>query len=421
MWRSVLLGAMLFCCSAMAANAEERSFEFSGEVSETLAYRIADSERLTQAKTQVKTKAELTVSPDSRFTAVARGFYDFAYDRYEFAPSAISVHRDEIVLREFYWDQAVGPVSLRLGKQQVTWGEGDYFRVVDVVNPLDMRDFLLTYFDDYQEGRLPLWMANLTYHGENAETQLLLVPDFEPTLVAEPTADFAPPALTALYAAAPVIEHREPEDQISDAAAGMRMATTIGQTDAAFYAYYGWNPDPLPTFTPTTRLIHVRRRMIGGSLSRAVGKVTVRGDFALYRGEPYALANPSADATFIVADTASVLVGVDYFGRDWTFGVQANRADHIESLSAAALEPSRTELSLWVTRQTLGDRLTHSLLLIRRISEAADGMLEVKSDYRITERLIASAGVDWFSGDRRGLYGQFADQDRVFVRFRYFM
>ena len=38
-------------------------------------------------------------------------------------------------LREFYLDGQVGRTFLRIGKQQIVWGQADGLRVLDVVNP----------------------------------------------------------------------------------------------------------------------------------------------------------------------------------------------------------------------------------------------------------------------------------------------
>lgn len=422
-FRVALLAALLLPpvskADAMEDDATGR-LRVSGEVAERLSYRIDQGERLAEAKTLAKIKAEWAHSPDSKFTGIVRGFYDYVYDRYDaFSDSAVDAHGSELVLRELYWDGSVGGIALRLGKQQVTWGEADFFRVVDVINPLDIRDFLLTYFDDYQEGRLPLWMANVSYQGKTAQTQLVVIPDFEPTFMPEPTTDFAPPSLEALYGLSTRIEQEEPRDGIKNSAVGLRTSFKGEQIDSAFYGYYGWNPDPLAILSGTeTRFIHIRRKMVGASLARPIGEVTVRGDFALYDDEPYLLESPIAGATFGRADNISLLFGVDYFGRDWDMSLQVNRVDTLER-TMPAIEATRTDGSFSVHRQMQGGRVTLGLLLIHRFSNTPGGMAEFKIDYRVTERLVLSTGADWFVGDSRGLYGQFDEDDRVFARLSY--
>ena len=96
-----------------------------------------------------------------------RGRYDGAYDlrdRYD----RRGYDRDDFrfpegkLPRELFVDLrfagALEPLTLRLGKQQVVWGEADLFRSLDVVNPLrlDQNGILGEEFSDYRE---PLWIA----------------------------------------------------------------------------------------------------------------------------------------------------------------------------------------------------------------------------------------------------------------------
>jgi hypothetical protein len=64
-------------------------------------------------------------------------------------------------LREFYvdmyFDAAGGKNWLRLGKQQHVWGKADFFRLQDVVNPVNFADHF--FIDPFDDTRVPLWSA----------------------------------------------------------------------------------------------------------------------------------------------------------------------------------------------------------------------------------------------------------------------
>ena len=68
--------------------------------------------------------------------------------------------------RELFFDVGFGGalknLSLRLGKQQVVWGEADLFRSLDVVNPLDLRQNGFV-GEDFSDIRQPLWIAKGLY------------------------------------------------------------------------------------------------------------------------------------------------------------------------------------------------------------------------------------------------------------------
>jgi hypothetical protein len=61
-------------------------------------------------------------------------------------------------VRDAYWKNTTGQVTLFLGRQIVTWGESIAFRVGDVINPQDLSwNFG---FANLEQSRLPLWMVH---------------------------------------------------------------------------------------------------------------------------------------------------------------------------------------------------------------------------------------------------------------------
>lgn len=104
-----------------------------------------------------------------------RGVYDAAYDiapggnlhdilnqpvgsLADLSHHAREGHRFEDVLREAYVDVDFRnvPLSLRLGRQQVVWGETDNFRMLDRTNPLDLTWHQL--YESWDDLRIPLWI-----------------------------------------------------------------------------------------------------------------------------------------------------------------------------------------------------------------------------------------------------------------------
>ncbi len=125
----------------------------------------------------------------AHFVALYRGVYDSVYDflpgpRQEAFPyrgptrrngklselthGAAHALRFESVLREVYTDIecAAVPLSLRLGRQMVVWGESDNLRMLDRTNALDTTwhggGVGLESWDDL---RIPYWMVKAVYGG----------------------------------------------------------------------------------------------------------------------------------------------------------------------------------------------------------------------------------------------------------------
>ena len=107
----------------------------------------------------------------------------------------MSDYYNTYVVRDAYWKNTTGPLTLFVGRQIVTWGESLAFRVGDVINP---QDFTWNFgFANLEQSRLPLWMVHPVFK----------FPDFGPL-----TANFVEGSLDACLAAdvQPVSRHPEP-------------------------------------------------------------------------------------------------------------------------------------------------------------------------------------------------------------------
>ena len=107
-----------------------------------------------------------------KFNILYRARYDAVYDIRD-SYEQHGYDRDDFRFpegkypRELFVDMGfAGPLkdlSVRVGRQQVVWGEADLFRSLDVVNPLrvDQNGFVGEDFSDYRE---PLWVAKFLYN-----------------------------------------------------------------------------------------------------------------------------------------------------------------------------------------------------------------------------------------------------------------
>ena len=103
---------------------------------------------------------------DATLTVIGRGVYDSLYDlgdafSHKFTAQEKEKRKFEYKLREIYTDLAFPPLSFRIGRQQVVWGETDNFRALDVINPLDLRWHWSR--ESWEDIRIPLWMVRSIY------------------------------------------------------------------------------------------------------------------------------------------------------------------------------------------------------------------------------------------------------------------
>ena len=63
--------------------------------------------------------------------------------------------------RELYADAVIDDFWIRVGKQQIVWGKTDFFRLQDLINPVDFGQHF--FFDSFEDIRIPQWMASVQW------------------------------------------------------------------------------------------------------------------------------------------------------------------------------------------------------------------------------------------------------------------
>lgn len=164
----------------------------------------------------------------------------------------------ELDLRELYMDVDATPwLSMRLGRQQVAWGETSSFRLLDVVNPTN-NTWHFGPLESFEDARIPLWMADVNIHIDRLDgtLELLWLP-----LIDRPRDTVTVPLTFAgawglPYSNAPTNfftarrEFRYPGGKLSDSRGGFRWKGTIG-THASYslvYFYTHQINSPVPVY-----------------------------------------------------------------------------------------------------------------------------------------------------------------------------
>ena len=129
-------------------------------------------------------------------------------------------------LWECYADVSKGPAFMRIGRQNLSWGETDVFRLLDMINPLD--DTYGGIFEDLDDRRIPLWMLrgsyNFGYVGPISSLNIegFWVPGNLDTRVAPISPDGTPYAIPLAPAPVPVLVET-PGKTMSNSRWGVRL------------------------------------------------------------------------------------------------------------------------------------------------------------------------------------------------------
>lgn len=299
-----ILGVIFMGGTSMAFNfnTDVGEIDITGRVYSQGSWRTQDSKGFTSPKTaagdfiqhrnlfqmEVKDKVSdfLSVFLSGRF--VYEGLYDYGAEQFrKFGDKGYIDSK----LREGYVDLNFGPGFLRVGRQNLSWGESDLFRLLDGINPVDNTFGL--FFEDLDERRIPIDMARMNLGlGKVGPFESLTLEGFLASgKTQSPVADFGTPY--ALAAPPSPVSLRSEEPKIEDFRGGGRiLGLTKGVTwSLGHYWSYPDNPTPIFKYSAPSdalstflQLSFPRQQTTGGSFSFFTGleatQTVVRGELA---------------------------------------------------------------------------------------------------------------------------------------------
>ena len=161
----------------------------------------------------------------------------------------LSISDDDymIDLPSFYLDYAKGPLWVRVGNQQIAWGESLFFRVADIANGLDLRRHLFLDFgaEEYADERLSAPGIRASYILTEGWELEVFAQMFQPSVLPNRG---SPYNLTPY----PMTVDFEPGfDKVEDSInGGVRLQGQIGNLGVQFFAVSRHNPDPIFKLVP---------------------------------------------------------------------------------------------------------------------------------------------------------------------------
>ncbi|HDZ07549.1 DUF1302 family protein [Pseudohongiella sp.] len=336
--------------------------------------------------------------------------------------------KTELELREFYVDGYIEDVFIRLGKQQVVWGQADGLQVLDVVNPLRYREFIS---DDLEDRRIPLWTANVEFPVRDWTMQLLWIPDQTYHAYPEAGASYQvrstklTPLLTGNQQV--LFERQEKPDRFwQDSDYGMRLTGFVSGWDVGLgYLNQINNGRAVAQFTGDDvlhiRTGYVRTHLLGATVAKAFGSVTVRSELG-YLSDTVPLGVPSTSpATLEQSATREFkgVIGLDYNGISDTLLSAQWFLSHIAGESHAYVrDKQEQQVSFLVKRDFYNQTFSLEGLLVHSLNDA-DGYWNISANYRYRSNITLISQIDRYYGAREGVFGQFRDQSRVSIGLSY--
>jgi len=452
-WLIVFLGLCLLSVHALAQTSTESlepppaqnapsdkplRWQWSFTLRNRTGFKLDKPHRFQMSRTIFDAKGLYKISDDWKLTLEGRAHYD---------PVRRLGYPHNIWLdpRQVLFDGRVKKVDLKLGLQQVVWGQADGLRVLDVINPLDYREFIL---EDFLDSRRPLWMARADAPVGKGSLQMIWVPYFAPGRLPGPDNEFGLGSsfglglITSATGAdglpqfpVRVEATTRPGYQLKSSQAGARYSRSVGAWDLTANYFYGWEdvptsylqgiesrPDaPLPTlvFKPS----HDRKEVFGGTAATNFGSVVLRLEAGWNRKKAAAVTdNPLMSATrsgFEKFSQFSSVVGVDWSAKTWLWISSQYFLQTTAAPQPRLLFPRTNHLASFYFRTNFfRDTLRPEFFVLSGLNQR-QYMIRPRLTKTINDHWSVGIGADFLGGRRNNLFGYFDSRDRVVVELKW--
>jgi len=392
----------------------------------------------------IETNVKLSSNLD--FFAISRAWWDASTtldinDLPDIIEDEHASHRgpdmdSNIDLREWYLTARAGDFTVKIGRQQVIWGEADNIRIADVINPLDVSWHYT--FESWEDIRIPLRMVNVMYE-PNTENQfrlqLIWIPeDYRAWYWAPEGAPWALPipGLQMFWDQ----QGKELPDRhdFSNGEFGARIQATVGDWELSLFDFYSrvdnavWKLDfgyfPIPY-----KFEWPRTNIIGGTFNvfnNLTGTV-FRGECAYTMDQPYtsALLNE-----IIEKDTVAFMLGFDR-PTMWTW---INRRsffisgqfyhkrilDYDSNIVSTDMSTDKTQSIVSLLINTTYRKDTIIPQFVGVVDFSGNGFLQPSIKYEPSDlwEITLSANFIYGSSDDDGYYGPMRRNSEIFTRLR---
>lgn len=331
----------------------------------------------------------------------------------------------ELGLREAYLDMYLGPLDIRLGKQQIIWGKGEGVFITDVVSPKDMREFLLP---DFDEIRIGINALKMNYYMGNHNFELVLLPQFTPTVIPETGSIWR---LEPSFPITPVIDSSYTEVPLtvenSEVFAKYSLMSPVADIDVM--GGYMWDDDPSlhvdktinqQTGAPSSIAIkprHHRLTVAGAAFSTVLGDFVIRGDGAWYTGKHFSTTDPRIAEGLLKKQYVNYLLGVDYTLWETRLSAQFIQRVILDYDAMLAEEKIDNMATVLINRKFLRETLTLELFSYIGLKEP-DALVRPRVMYDFADGFQIQAGANIFIGEN-GRFGQFDNNDMVYLKTRF--
>ncbi len=329
-------------------------------------------------------------------------------DRDRYPKEYLNEHEQEAEIREAFLSTAIlDDLDFKIGRQIKAWGKADTLSALDVLNPVDNREFGLV---DVEDARLPVLMAQLDYYWGDWNLNAVLIPEIRFNKDPVFGSDFFPS------------DTRLPKEEIpTQPEYGLALNGHFSGWDWSLYAadLFNDNAHLERRSDQTLRRKHSRLQILGTAFSWVQGEWLLRGEWADVQGLRFSELKQffSRQDTVISAEYVGILDVTITFEVLWQH--ISNYDDQLRA-SPNSQEPDTFQTVILYSHDFLNQTLTLNAVSLQtgRYGEEG-GVQRVGLDYDVIDGLNVGGGILRYQSGDSEFFQRIHDNDRVFADVKY--
>lgn len=399
----------------------------SGDLRNETAYRLKKPHYFSKIKNIANIKASGELSNNVSYLIGSRFSYDMVFyltDNYN--QNVENDQKSAVNLRDAYLDLNLGNFDLRLGNQQIVWGQAVGLFFADIVNPKDLREYILP---DLDQIRIPVPAVNMEYYYDNFYFQCIFIPFPKFNEVGEKGSeyDFSKPLFNQ-NAEVFFSDPSNPPNSLDNSEVGGRVSWFKDGWDISlFYLYDMYNfpvnyrhleTNPTGSAHPVTIYYdpeYERIHRFGSTFSKEIMDIIFKGEF-IFNQEMYFETADSSDLDGIMKSPSfDWLLGLDYsfWGvLDTNFQIMQNII--LDDDPGIIQRKYETYFSIWLKAAFFEDLIEPECFFVSSINRT-DWLFSPQITYNHSDVLKFIIGADIFRGEMDGGFGIFDGNDRIYL------
>jgi hypothetical protein len=368
-------------------------------------------------------RPELNIDLESRFSKNWRTFigghffYDFAYaikGREQFTEAMLDLYESQALLDEaFLQGTLTSDLDLKFGRQIVAWGRSDNIRVVDILNPLDLREPGLV---DIEDLRLPVFMTRLDYYFADWNLSGMALHEIRFSFNPVFNAEFFP-------FNQPLPPEEKPANTLDNTQFGLALNGTFSGWDISFYwARFFQDETHLELIAPGQLVRrHSLLHMVGTGFNIALGNWLLKSEAGYFDGLEFLALPGETKSRF------DLMFGIEYSGFSETLISLEMVNRHLIDFDPRLKSPSGSvkenefQAVLRAQKDFVHDSL-HLTFLASMFGPKGDGgaFQRLSVEYDVKDNVSTTIGVVTYQSGDRPFFRNIGDKDRLFFDVRYF-